>query len=90
MNNPFDIIQSQINELKSLLHHHIRDKDQQRRTSHYSPAEIAKFYNKTPQTIRSYCSRGILKSVRIGRSYQIKHTTIFDENDNLIPLNRLK
>lgn len=90
MNNPFDVIQSQLNDLTSLLYNHIIERDQERKNTSYTPNELAQIYNKTPQTIRSYCKRGLLKSTLIGRTYHIKHTTIFDENDNLIPLNHLK
>jgi excisionase family DNA binding protein len=78
MNNPFEIIQGDLAEIKTLVNQLLRTPKKELSNKQYTIKEAAALLKVDKQTIRNHITRGNIKANYIGRRILIAHSELFD------------
>ena len=83
MENPYEILLNEVKEVKSLLINLKNRPDKELINKFYTRNEASKILKVSPQTIKSYIDRGLLKAEKYGKFDRIRHTEIFDSSNRV-------
>jgi len=78
MNNPFESIQVELVEIKSLVTKLLNKPEEDNSNKLYTLKEAASLLKVDRQTIRNHINRGNIKATFIGRRILIPHVELFD------------
>lgn len=78
MDNPFTLIQSDLEEVKGLLTELLNKPKKDLSNKFYTIKEAAELLKVDKQTIRNHIQKGNLKATHFGRSIRVPHSEIFD------------
>lgn len=78
MNNPFENIQSDLNEIKLLLKEITTKPSEDYSLKLYSVNEAATILKIDKQTVNNHILKGNLKAIKMGRRVLINHTELFN------------
>mgnify|MGYP000075082764 CR=1 FL=1 len=78
MNNPFEIIRSEITELKDLVNQLLNKPKEDLTNKLYTLNEAAILLRVDRQSIRNYINKGHIKAIFIGRRILIPHNELYD------------
>lgn len=78
MNNPFEILDSRLSNIESILLDIKHAPKPSSSSKRYSIKEAAELLDVIPLTIRKHIKKGNIKAERLGRKYYIKHSELFD------------
>ena len=81
--NPFDTIQSEIQELKGMVQQILSAPKEDYSLKVYSVQDAAKIMSVDPQTIKNHIDNGLIKAFRFGGRIRIKHDQIFDSKNEV-------
>lgn len=87
--NPFEVIYSELNELKGMINQIINTPKEDYSLKLYSIKEAAKLLKCSPQTVSNQIERGNIiasnfgKGIGKGRTIRIKHDQIFNSDNEV-------
>lgn len=83
MENPFEDIQVELTEIKSLVTQLLKKPKKDLSNKLYTLNEAADILKVDRQTVRNHIDRGTIKATSIGRRILIPHPEIFDALDEV-------
>lgn len=86
MNNPFESLQKEIIELKSLVSKLVEKPQKDLSKKLYSLNEASVIYTVDRQTVRNHIKNGKINATIIGSRIFIRHSEIYDENGEVKPI----
>lgn len=78
MNNPFESIQGELTEIKSLVHQLLNKPEKDLSNKLYTLNEAADLLKVDRQTVRNHIDRGNINATFIGRRILVAHSELFD------------
>ena len=78
MDNPFALIQSDLEEVKGLLNRILNKPKEDLSNNLYTIKEASELLKVSKLTIRNHIEKGTLKATNFGRSIRIPHNEIFN------------
>ena len=78
MNNPFEAIQGELTEIKSLVTQLLKKPEEDLSNKLYTLNEAADILKVDRQTVRNHIDRGTVNATFIGRRILIPHNELFD------------
>ncbi len=81
MENVFQILLDEVKEVKVMVENLQVSRDQASLNKLYTIQEAAKILKVSTQSVKSYINKGTLKAQKRGRFYRIRHSDLYNSNN---------